>query len=379
MSKELVQALDALEQEKGIKAEVLVEAIEEALKKAYEKNYDESENVEVQFDQKKGNIKVYSVKTVVEEIDEPYEQITLEEALELNKAYEIGDEIRFEVTPADFGRLAAQTAKQIIMQKVREAERGVVYDKFIGYENEIITGEVERQDSRFLYIILPGNQEAAMKQGDQMPNETYRMGDKIKVLVSQVQNEQRGPQVFVSRTHADLVKRLFEAEVPEVFDGTVEIKSIAREAGDRSKIAVYSHNSNLDAVGTMVGQRGARVQAVVNELSGENMDIVEWTEDPAQFIKNALNPAEVVEVIFDPTNDRAVTVLVPDYQLSLAIGKRGQNARLAARLTGFKIDIKPESERDVVVAGMANREEEAANAPVVEADVADDFEETDEA
>lgn len=379
MSKELVQALDALEQEKGVKAEVLVEAIEEALKKAYEKNYDESENVEVQFDQKKGNIKVYSVKTVVEEIDEPYEQITLEEALELNKAYEIGDEIRFEVTPADFGRLAAQTAKQIIMQKVREAERGVVYDKFIGYENEIITGEVERQDSRFLYIILPGNQEAAMKQGDQMPNETYRMGDKIKVLVSQVQNEQRGPQVFVSRTHADLVKRLFEAEVPEVFDGTVEIKSIAREAGDRSKIAVYSHNSNLDAVGTMVGQRGARVQAVVNELSGENMDIVEWTEDPAQFIKNALNPAEVVEVIFDPTNDRAVTVLVPDYQLSLAIGKRGQNARLAARLTGFKIDIKPESERDAVIADMANREEEAANAPVVEADVADDFEETDEA
>ncbi|WP_447408157.1 transcription termination factor NusA [Weissella confusa] len=379
MSKELVQALDALEQEKGIKAEVLVEAIEEALKKAYEKNYDESENVEVQFDQKKGNIKVYSVKTVVEEIDEPYEQITLEEALELNKAYEIGDEIRFEVTPADFGRLAAQTAKQIIMQKVREAERGVVYDKFIGYENEIITGEVERQDSRFLYIILPGNQEAAMKQGDQMPNETYRMGDKIKVLVSQVQNEQRGPQVFVSRTHADLVKRLFEAEVPEVFDGTVEIKSIAREAGDRSKIAVYSHNSNLDAVGTMVGQRGARVQAVVNELSGENMDIVEWTEDPAQFIKNALNPAEVVEVIFDPTNDRAVTVLVPDYQLSLAIGKRGQNARLAARLTGFKIDIKPESERDAVIADMANREEESANAPVVEADVADDFEETDEA
>lgn len=379
MSKELVNALDALEQEKGIKAEVLVEAIEEALKKAYEKNYDESENVEVQFDQKKGNIKVYSVKTVVEEIDEPYEQITLEEALELNKAYEIGDEIRFEVTPADFGRLAAQTAKQIIMQKVREAERGVVYDKFIGYENEVITGEVERQDSRFLYIILPGNQEAAMKQGDQMPNESYRMGDKIKVLVSQVQNEQKGPQVFVSRTHPELVKRLFEAEVPEVFDGTVEIKSIAREAGDRSKIAVYSHNSNLDAVGTVVGQRGARVQAVVTELSGENMDIVEWTEDPAQFIKNALNPAEVVDVIFDPTNDRAVMVLVPDYQLSLAIGKRGQNARLAARLTGFKIDIKPESERDAVVADMANKENEAANAPVIEADVADDFEASEEA
>ena len=380
MSKELVQALDALEQEKGIKAEVLVEAIEEALKKAYEKNYDESENVEVHFDQKKGNIKVYSVKTVVEEIDEPYEQITLADALELNAAYEIGDEIKFEVTPADFGRLAAQTAKQIILQKVREAERGVVYDKFIGYENEIITGEVERQDSRFLYIILPGNQEAAMKQGDQMSNETYRMGDKIKVLVSQVQNEQKGPQIFVSRTHPDLVKRLFEAEVPEVFEGTVEIKSVSREAGDRSKIAVYSHNSNLDAVGTLVGQGGTRVQNVVQELGGENMDIVEWTEYPAQFIKNSLNPAEVVEVIFDPTNDRAATVLVPDYQLSLAIGKRGQNARLAARLTGFKIDIKPESEREAVLAEMANKGREAAEAPAIEAvDELADFDASEEA
>ena len=199
---------------------------------------------------------------------------------------------------------------------------------------------------------------AAMKPNDQMPSENYQMGDKIKVLVSQVQNEQKGPQVFVSRTHPDLVKRLFEAEVPEVFDGTVEIKSIAREAGDRSKIAVYSHNENLDAVGTMVGQRGARVQSVVTELSGENMDIVEWTEDAAEFIKNSLNPAEVVEVIFDPNNDRAATVLVPDYQLSLAIGKRGQNARLAARLTGFKIDIKPESAREEAIAEMENQSAE---------------------
>lgn len=358
MSKELVSALDALEEEKGIKAEVLIEALEEALKKAYEKNYDESENVEVQFDKKKGSIKVFAVKTVVAEIEEPYEQISLEEALELNKAYEVGDEIRFEVTPKDFGRLAAQTAKQIIMQKVREAERGVVYDNFVGYEDEIITGEVEREDSRYLYIILPGNQMAAMKPNDQMPSENYQMGDKIKVLVSQVQNEQKGPQVFVSRTHPDLVKRLFEAEVPEFFDGTVEIKSIAREAGDRSKIAVYSHNENLDAVGTMVGQRGARVQSVVTELSGENMDIVEWTEDAAEFIKNSLNPAEVVEVIFDPNNDRAATVLVPDYQLSLAIGKRGQNARLAARLTGFKIDIKPESAREEAIAEMENQSAE---------------------
>lgn len=366
MSKELVSALDALEEEKGIKAEVLIAALEEALKKAYEKNYDESENVEVQFDKKKGSIKVYAVKTVVDEIEEPYEQISLEEALELNKAYEVGDEIHFEVTPKDFGRLAAQTAKQIIMQKVREAERGVVYDNFVGYEDEIITGEVEREDSRYLYIILPGNQMAAMKPNDQMPSENYQMGDKIKVLVSQVQNEQKGPQVFVSRTHPDLVKRLFEAEVPEVFDGTVEIKSIAREAGDRSKIAVYSHNENLDAVGTMVGQRGARVQSVVTELSGENMDIVEWTEDPAEFIKNSLNPAEVVEVIFDPTNDRAATVLVPDYQLSLAIGKRGQNARLAARLTGFKIDIKPESAREEVIAELENQSTDSSVAENIE-------------
>jgi N utilization substance protein A len=373
MSKELVSALEALEQEKGIKAEVLVEAIETALEKAYAKNYDDAENVEVEFDQAKGNIKVYAVKTVVEEVGDYLDEVSLEEAQSINKAYEIGDQIRFEVTPSDFGRLAAGTAKQIIMQKVREAERQIVYSKFADYEDEIVTGEVERQDNRFLYVILPGNQFAAMRQNDQMPNELYRMGDKIKVLVSAVENNAKGPQVFVSRTHPDLVKRLFEAEVPEVYDGTVEIKSIAREAGDRSKVAVYSNNSNLDAVGTMVGQRGARVQAVVNELSGENMDIVEWTEDPAQFIVNALSPAEVVDVIFDPTNERGVTVLVPDYQLSLAIGKRGQNARLAAKLTNFKIDIKPESERDAVLADMAEREAQAAAAPAVELTSEDDL------
>ncbi|MCW0952809.1 transcription termination factor NusA [Weissella ceti] len=354
MSKEMLNALNILETEKGIKKEVLVAAIEEALTKAYEKHYDESSNVEVVFDQKKGNVKVYSVMKVVEDIYEPYEEITLEQALEVNKGYEIGDDVKFEVTPSDFGRLAAQTAKQIIMQKVREAERNIVYDNFIKHDGEMLTGVVERQDPRHQYVILPGNQEAAMEQNDQMPNEKYVMGEQIKVLVSRVQNEKKGPQVFVSRTAPGLVKRLFEAEVPEVFDGTVEIKAIAREAGDRAKVAVYSHNENLDAVGTMVGQRGQRVQAIVNELSGENMDIVEWTEDPAQFIKNALNPAEVIDVIFDPSDERAATVIVPDYQLSLAIGKRGQNARLAARLTNFKIDIKPESERAAVVENINN-------------------------
>jgi N utilization substance protein A len=378
MSKELVSALEALEEEKGIKSEVLVEAIETALEKAYAKNYDEADNVEVEFDKKKGNIKVYAVKTVVEEVGDYLDEVSLADAQEINKAYEVGDQIKFEVTPSDFGRLAAATAKQIIMQKVREAERELVYNKFAEYENEIVTGEVERQDNRFLYIVLPGGQFAAMREQDQIKNEVYRMGDKIKVLVSAVENNAKGPQVFVSRTHPDLVKRLFEAEVPEVYDGTVEIKSIAREAGDRSKVAVYSNNSNLDAVGTMVGQRGVRVQAVVNELSGENMDIVEWTEDPAQFIVNALSPAEVVEVIFDPTNERGVTVLVPDYQLSLAIGKRGQNARLAAKLTNFKIDIKPESERDAVLQDMTEREAAAAAAPVVEAVTEDELPDLDQ-
>ncbi|GAK31252.1 transcription elongation factor NusA [Weissella oryzae SG25] len=381
MSKELVSALNALEEEKGIKKEILIEAIETALTKAYQKNYDEAENVEVEFDQKKGNIKVYAVKTVVSDVDDlvdPYDEVSLEDAQAINRAYEVGDELRFEVTPSDFGRLAAQTAKQIIMQKVREAEREIVYTKFAEYEDEVITGEVERQDNRYLYMILPGNQFAAMKPQDQMPNEQYQMGDKIKVLVSAVENNAKGPQVFVSRAHPDLVKRLFEAEVPEVYDGTVEIKSIAREAGDRAKVAVYSNNSNLDAVGTMVGQRGTRVQAVVNELSGENMDIIEWTEDPAQFIINALSPAEVVDVIFDPSNDRAVTVLVPDYQLSLAIGKRGQNARLAARLTNYKIDIKPESERDNVTASMVEKEAHQATAPTVDANTEAELPDLDE-
>lgn len=365
MSKELIAALDALEEEKGVKKEIVIESLEAALEAAYKRNYDQAQNVEVTFDQKKGDINVVAVKTVVE--DEEYwdenTQVTLKEALAVSRAYEIGDEIRFKVTPKDFGRIAAQTAKQVIIQRVREAERAIVYDKFAEYENEIISGEVERQDSRYLFVTLPGNQEAVMTKQDQMPNESYQMHDRIKVLVSKVENNAKGPQVFVSRTHADLVKRLFEQEVPEVYDGTVEIKSIAREAGDRSKIAVKSNNPDLDPVGTMVGQRGVRVQAVVNELSGENMDIVEWSEDPAEFIVNALNPAEVLNVVVDPLNERAVTVIVPDNQLSLAIGKRGQNARLAARLTSFKIDIKSESEAEAFYAEHDAKVAQAAAAP----------------
>lgn len=347
MNKELIGALDALEKEKGIKKEIVIEALEAALVSAYKRNYGQAQNVEVDFDAKKGNIKVYAVKTVVEEVTDDRLEVSLEDALQISRGYELGDEIRFEVTPQNFGRIAAQTAKQVIMQRVREAERSVIYEKYSQYENEIVTGEVERQDSRFIYVNI-GNVEAVMGKQDQMPSETYKMHDRIQVFVSRVENSTKGPQVFVSRTAPELLKRLFEKEVPEIYDGVVEIVSIAREAGDRAKIAVRSNDANIDPVGTCVGPRGQRVQEIVNELGGENMDIVEWVDDPAQYIANALNPAEVLDVIFDEENERACTVIVPDYQLSLAIGKKGQNARLAARLTNFKIDIKPESEAQAV-------------------------------
>ncbi|QLE64209.1 Transcription termination protein NusA [Furfurilactobacillus rossiae] len=347
MSKELVGALDALEQEKGIKKQVVIEALEAALVSAYKRNYNQAANVDVEFNERKGDIKVYAVKTVVEDVENDQLQVSLQDAVAINRAYEIGDEIKFEVTPKNFGRIAAQTAKQVIMQRVREAERGLVYDEYSQYMDEVVTGEVERQDTRYLYVTLGSGSntvEAVMASSDQMPNETYKMHDKIKVYVSRVENNPKGPQVFVSRTHPELLKRLFEEEVPEIYDGTVEIVSIAREAGDRAKIAVKSNDPNLDPVGTCVGPSGQRVQSIVNELSGENMDIVEWVDDEAQYVANSLNPAEVVDVVFDSENERACTVVVPDYQLSLAIGKRGQNARLAAKLTGFKIDIKSETE-----------------------------------
>ncbi|MDF7626866.1 transcription termination factor NusA [Lactobacillaceae bacterium L1_55_11] len=380
MSKELVDALDALEAERGIDRSVVVEALENALKAAYKKQYNAAQNVEATFDDKKGTMTIKQVKEVVpdDEFEDDDTQIPLTKALEINKAYEPGDEIRFDVTPENFGRMAAQAAKQVIVQKMREATREAVYNRFQDYEDEIITGEVERQDRRFLYVMLAGDQEAVMAPGDQMPNEHYRMHDRIKVLMTKVDNSLKGPQIFVSRTAPDLVKRLFEQEVPEVYDGTVEIVSIAREAGDRSKIAVYTHDPDLDPVGALVGQRGSRVQSVVNELGGEHMDIVEWVEDEAQYIANALNPAEVTDVIFDPDNDRAVTVIVPDDQLSLAIGKKGQNARLAARLTGFKVDIKSESEADEFLNNMAEEGQEIADEVAETDELADEVADAEE-
>lgn len=340
MSKELSAALETLEKEKGISKEVVVDALEAALVSAYKRNYGTAQNVEVLFDEKNGDITVYQVKEVAEEVFDSQLEIALEDALDINKAYEIGDKIKFEVTPKSFGRIAAQTAKQVIMQRMREAERSNVYNEYIQYKDDLMTGTVERQDNRFIYINL-GKVEAVLSKRDQIEHETYQTHDRIKVYVSNVEDSTKGPQVFVSRTHPNLIKRLFEQEVPEIYDGVVEIISIAREAGDRSKVAVASRDENVDPVGTCVGPRGSRVQTIVNELNGENMDIVEWDKNPAVYIKNALNPAEVIDVQFDKEQNTCV-VVVPDYQLSLAIGKRGQNVRLAAKLTGYKIDIKSE-------------------------------------
>lgn len=350
MSKEMLEAFATLEEKKGIKQEVIVDAIKAALVAAYKKNYNQAQNVEVDFDERKGDFKVMAVKTVVDDdqLQDDRLEVSLSDALAINRAYEVGDEIRFEVTPKNFGRIAAQTAKQVIMQRLREAERNHIVDEYSQYEDELITGTVERRDNRFVYVKI-GNVEAVMPRSDQMPNETYNPQDKIRVLVTRVGSDSKGAQIVVSRTAPDLVKRLFEQEVPEIYDGTVEIVSIAREAGDRTKIAVKSIDPNIDPVGTCVGQRGARVQNVVNELGGENIDIVRYEDDPSDYIANALSPAEVIAVQFgDDDEEKSALVIVPDYQLSLAIGKKGQSVRLAARLTGYKINIRPESEVEFV-------------------------------
>ncbi|EEJ73007.1 transcription termination factor NusA [Lactobacillus ultunensis DSM 16047] len=348
MSKEMLEAFATLEKTKGIKQDVIIDAIKAALVAAYKKNYNQAQNVEVDFDERKGNFKVMAVKTVVDEVQDDRLEVSLKDALAINRAYEVGDEIRFEVTPKNFGRIAAQTAKQVIMQRLREAERNHIIDEYSQYEDELVTGTVERRDNRFVYVKI-GNVEAVMPHRDQMSNEVYNPQDQIRVLVTHVGSDSKGAQITVSRTAPDMVKRLFEQEVPEIYDGTVEIVSIAREAGDRTKMAVKSNDPNIDPVGTCVGQKGTRVQNVVNELGGENIDIVKYEDDPSDFIANALNPAEVIAVQFGEDEDeKSALVIVPDYQLSLAIGKKGQNVRLAARLTGYKIDIRPESEVEFV-------------------------------
>jgi transcription termination/antitermination protein NusA len=353
MSTQLLDALTVLEKEKGIARDVIIEAIEAALVSAYKRNFNQAQNVRVDLNLETGTMRVFARKEVVEEVFDSRLEISVEDAGEINPSYEVGDVVELEVTPKDFGRIAAQTAKQVVTQRVREAERGIIYSEFVDREEDIMTGIVQRQDNRFIYVAL-GKIEALLPVSEQMANETYKPHDRIKVFITKVEKTTKGPQIFVSRTHPGLLKRLFEIEVPEIFDGTVEIKSVAREAGDRSKISVHAENSEIDPVGACVGTKGARVQAIVNELKGEKIDIVQWSEDPVTFVANALSPSKVLDVQVNE-EDKATRVVVPDYQLSLAIGKRGQNARLAAKLTNWKIDIK--SETDARELGLYPREE----------------------
>lgn len=350
---ELLLAIEYLEKEKRIPREVLIDAIEAALITAYKKNYDSAKNVRIELNLDEGTYRVISRKDVVEDVEDYRDQVALDTALVTNPAYETGDVFEEDVTPKDFGRVGAQAAKQAVMQRLRDAERGILYDEFIDKEDDIVTGVIDRVDHRYVYVNL-GRTEAVLSEAERSPNEQYLPNERIKVYVNKVEQTTKGPQIFVSRTHPGLLKRLFEQEVPEIYDGTVIVKSVAREAGDRSKISVTSENGDIDAVGACVGAKGVRVEAVVNELGGEKIDIVEWDEDPKVFVRNALSPSQVVEVIVDEEN-QSTTVVVPDYQLSLAIGKRGQNARLAAKLTGWKIDIK--SETDAREAGIISTEE----------------------
>ncbi|BAC13551.1 transcription termination factor NusA [Oceanobacillus iheyensis] len=342
MSMQLFDAIENLAKEKGIDKDILMEALEAALISAYKKNFKSASNVRVELNEETGKMAVYARKTVVDEIEDVQQEIPLDEAKKIDPNYEVDDVIEVEVTPKDFGRIAAQAAKQVVTQRVREAERGVIFSEYVDREEDVMTGIIQRKDPRFVYVNL-GKIEAKLAESEQMPTEDYHVHDRLKVFVTKVENTSKGPQIFISRSHPGLLKRLFEMEVPEIYDGTVEIKSVAREAGDRSKISVYAPDPEIDPVGSCVGQRGQRVQAIVTELKGEKIDIVQWSEDPVVYVSNALSPSKVVKVSVNE-EEKSTTVVVPDYQLSLAIGKRGQNARLAAKLTGWKIDIKSESE-----------------------------------
>jgi len=355
MNTEFIDALEQLEREKGIAKDVLIEAIELALISGYKKNFNSAQNVRVDVDRNTGVVKVYARKTIVEEPTDPRLEISLDAAEQIDPGFQLGDIAEIEITPRDFGRIAAQTAKQVVTQRIREAERGLIYNAFVDREYDIVTGIVQRQDNRFYYVDL-GKVEAVMPHGEVMPSEKFVHNDRVKAYITKVEKTTKGPQVMLSRTHPGLLKRLFELEVPEIYEGVVELKSVAREAGQRSKIAVFSRNPEVDPVGACVGPRGMRVQAIVNELKGEKIDIVRWSEDAVEFVANALSPSKVVSVDVDEEN-KVARVIVPDYQLSLAIGKEGQNARLAAKLTGWKIDIKSESQ-----AGLPAREYDEAAA-----------------
>jgi len=344
VNKELLSAIEYLSKEKGVTADVICDSLEAVLITAYKKEYDGNPNATVRLDRLTGDYSIVSPKTVVAEVADEENEISLEDARAIDKGYEEGDEILVDVTPKNFGRIAAQAAKQVMIQRLREAERNIVYDEFYGRTDDIITGIIQRIEQKNVYIDL-GKAEAVLPYSEQIPTEEYTVGQRIKCYVVEVRNSPKGAQIQLSRTHPGLLKRLFELEVPEIYDGVVELHSVAREPGKRSKIAVYSRDPNVDCVGACVGPKGARVQNIVMELQNEKIDIVKWDEDPAVYIANALSPAQVVSVTIDEGAKSSV-VVVPDYQLSLAIGKAGQNARLAAKLTNWKIDIKSESQAE---------------------------------
>ena len=342
MSRDLRDALDVLEKEKNISKDTLLEAIEQSLIQACKNHFGKADNVHVMIDPETCDFSVYADRTVVEHVEDPALEISLVDAQKTNTNAEIGDVMKVEIQSKEFGRIATQNAKNVILQKIREEERKVLYDQYYGIEKEVVTGIVQRVMGKNVSINL-GKADAVLTENEQVKGETFQPTERVKVYILEVKDTPKGPRILVSRTHPGLVKRLFESEVAEVRDGTVEIKSIAREAGSRTKIAVWSNDPDVDAVGACVGMNGARVVAVVNELHGEKIDIINWDENPAILIENALSPAKVIAVMADP-DEKTALVVVPDYQLSLAIGKEGQNARLAARLTGFKIDIKSETQ-----------------------------------
>ena len=354
-NKELVLALEELENVKGIKKAYLIEAIETALVTAYKRNFDSAENVKVVMDKDTGAAHLYAVKEVVEAVEDSKLQISLDEAKSISKKLEIGDSVDIEMIPKDFGRIAAQTAKQVIIQKLREAEREIVYTEFNNRKGEIVSGIVQKADPNIIVMDL-GKLEGVMPQKEQVPTEKYKVNDKVRGYVLDVVKGLKGtPQVIVSRACPDFVRKLFEFEIPEIYEGLIEIKSVSRDPGYRSKLAVYSNNENIDPVGSCVGQKGVRIQNIINELNGEKIDVIEWNKDPSIYIASALLPAQVMAVDIKE-EEKFAQVIVPDDQLSLAIGKSGQNARLAAKLTNWKIDIKSESQFREMISKMQEQE-----------------------
>ena len=361
--KEFLQTLKELAYEKGIDEEQLFDTIKDALTSAYRRNFNLAQNdrnVRIALSRETGAFHVFAIKDVVEEVTNDVTEISLAQARAINPDYVVGDVVEIEMTPANFGRIAAQTAKQVVMQRLREAERGIVYDEYMNRKADIVTGIVQRVEGRNVFVDI-GRAEALLMPTEQMPTEEYNYGDTLRAYIIEVKRTARGPQILLSRTHPELLKKLFELQVPEMQEGVVEIKSIAREAGSRSKVAVYSSEERVDPIGACVGPHYMRVQAVVDELAGEKIDIVKWSDDPATYIANSLNPAKVISVAVNEA-EKVSRVVVPDYQLSLAIGKEGQNARLAAKLTGWKIDIKSESQAQELMAAADEAEEAAVEA-----------------